>query len=128
TPPPPILTDSESMTRTGTSPSTDLAAIWADWMVADSLLERLMHTIPSAPAAAAERKTSSNAPGGGAAVSGRTGDDEHRAQNSLGDKSRRSTNSSFPKRMLSGTMSMPSSVASSAGRSQELSVTTRTPA
>ena len=84
--------------------------------------------MPSAPAFAAARNTSSNAPGGGAAVSGRTGDETQRDQNSFGDRSTRSTNSSFPNRIVNGTMSMPSSVASSAGRSQELSVTTRTPA
>src|SRR5207253_11420996 len=85
-------------------------------------------TTPSAPASAARRYASWKAPADGADVSGSTGELEQRAQNSLGDRSRRSTSSSAPKRMLRGMMSMSSSAARSAGRSQLLSVTTRGPA
>src|SRR5437763_2723547 len=126
--PRPMVTESESTVRTGISPWTDLAAIWADWPVAESCEEMVMHTTPSAPAAAARRYASSKAPADGADVSGRTGEVAHRAQNSLGERSRRSTSSSPPKRMVRGTMSMSSSATRSAGRSQLLSVTTRGPA
>jgi hypothetical protein len=96
-------------------------------MVADSLDERLMHTTPSAPSEAARRNASSKAPAEGAAVSGRTAEVAQRAQNSFGERSRRSTNSSSPKRIVRGTISISYSTERSSGRSQLLSVTTRTP-
>ena len=60
----------------------------------------------------------------GAAVDGSSGDAAQRAQNSAVVSCSRSTSSSSPKRMLSGTISMPHVPARSSGRSQELSVTT----
>src|SRR5438876_7547065 len=96
-------------------------------MVAENREEMFMQTIASAPVDAIRRNTSSNAPGGGAAVSGRTADEAHRDQNSAGDRSFRSTNSSSPKRIVSGTISIPKPVTSAAGRSQALSVTILTP-
>src|SRR5437660_560233 len=124
--PRPMVTLLESTTRMGTWPSRLRAPIWAAWPVAESLEDRLMQTMPSAPRSVARRNAVSKAPGEGAAVSGRTGEEWQRAQNSLGERSRRSTSSSPPKRMVYGTTSMSSSVTRSFGRSQLLSVTIRT--
>ncbi len=66
-------------------------------------------------------------PGEGAEVSGRPSKLAQRDQNSLVDSSERSTNSSAPNRIRKETRPTPSSVNSSSGRSQALSVTTRTP-
>ena len=92
-------------------------------LIMDGFDERLMHTTAVAPSEAARRYACSKAPGDGAAVSGRTGDAATRRQNSLGLRSRRSTNSSFPKRMVSGTTSMLRAFVSASARSQALSVT-----
>ena len=54
---------------------------------------------------------------------GSVGDAAHRAQNSAVVSSSRSTSSSSPKRIVSGTISMPSRCTTSSGRSQALSVT-----
>ena len=59
----------------------------------------------------------------GAAVDGSSGEAAQRAQNSAVVSSSRSVSSSSPKRMLSGTTSMPHFSTRSSGRSQELSVT-----
>ena len=88
--------------------------------------DRLMQSTPSAPASPSARNRSSNAPGAGAAVSGSTGEVATLRQNSAFDSSTRSTNSSSPKRIVRGTISMPSASARAWGRSQELSVTIRT--
>src|SRR4051794_39951987 len=80
--PRPIVSVLLSTTRTGTVSATDLAASSAAANVAERAEERLMQTTPSAPSVAAWRKASSNAPGEGAAVSGRTADDAQRDQNS----------------------------------------------
>ena len=86
--PRPRLTDLESTARTGSSPATALAAVSAAWMVADSLDDRLMHTTPLAPAAAASRKACSKAPGEGAAVDGSTAEAADLAQKADGVRSR----------------------------------------
>ena len=104
--PRPRLTDLESTARTGSSPARALAAVSAAWMVADSLDDRLMHTTPVAPAAAASRKACSKAPGEGAAVDGSTAEAADWAQKADGVRSRPSTNSSSPKRMDRGTTVM----------------------
>ena len=62
----------ESMTETGHTPSSAFAAICADCIVADMRDDRLMQTMPSAPASWRLRKVDSNAPTDGAAVSGTT--------------------------------------------------------
>ena len=49
--PRPDVIERESMTRTSSSPSTALAAFWADCIVAERSEDRLMHTMASAPAA-----------------------------------------------------------------------------
>ena len=70
--PSPAVIERESTTRTSRSPSSALAAFWADCIVADSSDERLMHTTASAPACCWRRNAASNVPGAGAAVSGST--------------------------------------------------------
>ena len=85
-----------------------------------------MHTIAVGAGGRKARKRSSNAPGDGAAVSGSTGEVATLRQNSSLESSTRSTNSSSPKRIVSGTISMPSASARACGRSQALSVTMRT--
>ena len=99
---------SESTTTTGHVSVIDFAATCADCMVADSFEERLMHTMPSAPSPASRRKAVSNAPAEGAAVSGSFGALSNRRQNSAAVSSLRSTSSSLPKRIVSGTISIPS--------------------
>ena len=86
-------------------------------MVAESFDERLMHTMPSAPSAASPRNADSNAPAEGAAVSGSIGELSSRRQNSAVLSSLRSTSSSLPKRIVSGTISIPSCSTSSSGKS-----------
>ena len=122
-----MVTLSESTTRTGRRPSRSRAALRAASMVADSFDDRLTHTTPFAPSSAMRSKARTNAPGDGADVSGSWSLPATRDQNSLVVSSTRSTSSSEPKRMLSGTMPMPSSASSSSGRSQALSVTRRMP-
>ena len=125
--PSPIETVSESTTSTGQVPLSAFAATWAACIVADKREERLMHTIPSAPSSARRRNVSSKAPADGAAVSGSTSEVATLRQNSSLVSSTRSTYSFEPNRIVSGTISIPSSSARSTGRSHELSVTTRTP-
>ena len=84
-----------------------------------------MHTMPVAPLACSSRNFFSKAPADGAAVSGRSLECSRRCQNSSVLSSSRSTSSSSPKRMVSGTISMRSASTSGCGRSQLLSVTTR---
>ena len=125
--PRPIETMSESTTTTGQSAWTACAATCADCMVAESLDDRLMQMMPVAPSAIRRRNAASKAPADGADVSGSTSESARRRQNSSVLSSLRSTSSSLPKRMVSGTTSMPSRSIRSSGRSQALSVTTRTP-
>ena len=68
-----------------------------------------------------------NAPGEGAAVSGSAPLPWQRRQNSSGVSSRRSSNSSAPNRMVSGTTITSCCLTRSSVRSQALSVTIRTP-
>ena len=123
--PRPIDALCESITCTGTSPDTAAAATWAACIVAERCDERLMHTMPVAPRACSSRNLASNAPADGAAVSGSSLECSSRCQNSSVLSSTRSTSSSSPKRMVSGTISMRSASTSGCGRSQLLSVTTR---
>ena len=122
----PIDAVAESTISIGHRPSSALAATCADCIVAERCADRFTHTIPSAPSSCSARNVSSNAPTDGAEVSGSTGDDPSWRQNSSEVSSLRSTYSRSPKRMVRGTTSMPSSSHSSGGRSQALSVTTRT--
>lgn len=124
--PSPIVHDWLSTTAMLISSATARDASSALWIVAESPPLRLITTMPVAPSAMSARYSCSNNPGGGAAVSGRTADAADLAQNSFTVRSRRSMNSSAPKRMESGTMMMPNSSASAWGRSQALSVTIRT--
>src|SRR5690242_290076 len=87
----------------------------------------LTQTMPSAPLSASLRNVASNAPGEGAAVSGSRGECSHRCQKPDVVRSCPSTSSSLPNLIVSGTIEIPSEAASSGGRSQELSVTTRMP-
>ena len=103
----------ESTIETGHNPSSALAATCADCIVADSFADRLMQTIPSAPSSAKRRNVSSNAPTDGAAVSGSTVDASSLRQNSSVLSSLRSTYSSSPKRIVSGTTSIAELVAAS---------------
>ena len=101
-----IVTLRLSTTRTSMVLLTASAASWADWYVADKLDDNVTHTTPSAPCAAALRNASSNAPGDGAAVSGSVLELAVFVQNSLGVRSRRSTYSDSPNRIVSGTISI----------------------
>ena len=84
-----------------------LGASSALWNVADSAPDKVIATMWSEPAAARRRYACSNRPGDGAAVEGSVGDALQRAQNSAMDSSSRSTSSSSPKRIDSGTTSIP---------------------
>ena len=123
----PTVIECESTTRTSSSPSTALAAFWADCIVADRSALRLMHTTASAPACCCRRNAASNLPG---RRGGRLR--EHRGGRRAWRRSRRrcssvrSSNSSSPKRIDSGTTSTPCFATSSSVRSQLLSVTIRT--
>ena len=81
----------------------------------------------SAPSSAACWKAAWKAPGEGAAVSGRSPLPRQRSQNSAGVSWRRSSSSSSPKRMVSGTTMTLCSLTSWSVRSQALSVTMWTP-
>jgi hypothetical protein len=77
----PEVIDWESITVTGRRSTTAIPPKTADWCVAESAAEILIQTTPVAPEAAAARKAASNAPGEGAAVSGRSGAAAIRSQN-----------------------------------------------
>ena len=81
----------------------------------------------SAPSSAACWKAAWKAPGEGAAVAGRSPLPRQRSQNSAGVSWRRSSSSSSPKRMVSGTTMTLCSLTSWSVRSQALSVTMWTP-
>ena len=86
-----------------------------------------MQTMPSAPSSCRRRNVSSNAP-----TDGRGGLGEHRRRLELAPERRRCSapcgrrTRASPKRIVSGTTSMPSSSQIAGGRSQALSVTMRT--
>src|SRR5436190_19325165 len=117
----------ESITCTAQSRPTAAAATCADCIVPDRCDDRLMHTMPVAPRSIRWRKRASNAPGDGAAVSGRPSKCSTRSQNSAVVSSSWSTNSSDPHRIVSGTTSMTNASTRCAGRSHALSVTTLMP-
>ena len=87
--------------------------------------DRATTTMPVAPSAAQPAVRRLEQPGRRCRGLGQDRRAAQRRQNSSGVRSRRSTNSSSPKRMVSGTISIPSSRAVSSGRSQALSVTMR---
>ena len=60
----------ERLSTTRMSPSIAAAAVLADCIVAERAAERLMQTMPEAPASSCRRKAWSKRPGAGAAVSG----------------------------------------------------------
>ncbi len=93
----------------------------------DTLEEMVRQRTPSAPSSAACWKAAWKAPGEGAAVWGRSPLPRQRSQNSAEVSWRRSSNSSVPKRMVSGTTVTLCSLTSSSVRSQALSVTMWTP-
>ena len=84
----------------------------------------MAHSTPAHPASRASRNACSKAPGDGAAVAGMSGPVMTRSQNSLLDSSSRSTSSSAPKRIVSGTTRTSRSSVVAGIRSQALSVTT----
>ncbi len=96
------------MTTTGHLSASEVAATCADCMVADNFEERLMQMMPSASSSARARNAVSKAPADGAAVSGSFGALASRRQNSVALSSLRSISSSVPKRIVSGTISIPS--------------------
>src|SRR5580704_1055364 len=112
------------MTRTGILSPTASAAVTADWYVADRPEEIVTHTTAPLPASRASRNACWNAPGDGAAVAGMSGPVMTRSQNSLPESSSRSTSSSEPKRIVSGTTRTSRSSVVVVDRSQALSVTT----
>ena len=123
--PSPIEAARLSTMRMGTPSWATSAPCSAACLVADNSADKVITRIPVAPSAANFLNASAKAPGAGAAVCGRTGDAEQRAQNSVGVSEARSTNSSSPKLKVSGTKVMPNSSTRDCGRSQAESVTMR---
>ena len=93
----------------------------------ETLEEMVRQSTASAPSSAACWKAAWKAPGEGAAVWGRSPLPRQRSQNSAGVSWRRSSSSSVPKRMVSGTTMTLCSLTSWSVRSQALSVTMWTP-